>query len=402
MLVAVPGPAIAMDAAGPLIGALPELGCTTGRITTSASAKKNNLIFNGGSSLRELSAILGSLVSCSSQRAMDGTGRALLSIARQAWLSRQIELLDEVVLAILALPLDPSAHAAARYYQAFALRKSTDIQRTQRILEDLTDRVSSEYRPRLLLAVGSCALTSRDLEDSGKVYLEAAQSASWTDPLSKCQALRMLALIRSCDGDHAGSLADLERLFPVMRSLATSYPDDYRYYLNNLAYELGQVGRIDEAKAAINVALGSPNAHRFPDWAETARELETMPRRVFLPLIFALGTPAAVPSPPATSDMVAAVVSAPEQTPREEVQVQAVALARPESQPEIQISVARRVSRGLKRNPDRILLVLAWAHCRRLAPARSERQSLKPTFEARGWGKSPPARAPPITKTSLR
>jgi len=31
---------------------------------------------------------------------------------------------------------------------------------------------------------------------------------------------------------HKGSLADLERLFPVTRALATSYPDDYRYYLN--------------------------------------------------------------------------------------------------------------------------------------------------------------------------
>src|SRR5262249_32741460 len=109
------------------------------------------------------------------------------------------------------------------------------------------------------------------------------------DLFSECAALRGVALTRSFEGDHKRSLADLERLFRVMRSFATSLPSDYCDYLNNLAYELGQVGRIDEARAAINVALRSPNADRFPDWAETARELDTMQRRLFLPLVFVIG-----------------------------------------------------------------------------------------------------------------
>src|SRR5260370_42327676 len=93
----------------------------TGRMTTSANDKKNNLVLNGGSSLRELVRIVDGLVHFSSQRAVDATGRTLVSLARRAWLSRQIETVDQTVLAILALPLDPQVHAVAHYYKTLAI-----------------------------------------------------------------------------------------------------------------------------------------------------------------------------------------------------------------------------------------------------------------------------------------
>jgi tetratricopeptide (TPR) repeat protein len=340
------------------------------------------LVLNGGSSFRERHAVIGGLVSLSSQSAVDATGRALIDLARQARISRELEALDEIVAAILALPLDQRLHAVANYYGASALRKSGDSEQTRSVLEKLVDTVAAEYRPRTLIGLGICYVTGGDLEESARIYLEAVRSATLTDPLSKAQALRSIAVIRSIKGDHEGSLADLERLFPVMRSFATSYPEDYRYYLNNLAYELGQVGRIDEAKAAINVALRSPYADRFPDWAETAQELETMRPRVFLPLVFALG---ALGSP------------------------QSSAPAQPESQPDVQISTARRIAPSPKRNQtDRlkaalrtpcktsILVVLALATCRRFVRPTPQRQGLKPTFETTGCAHFPPARAPPF------
>jgi hypothetical protein len=274
-----------------------------------------------------------------------------------------------------------------------------------------------------MLGLGGCQLAAGNLDESAKTYLEVCRAANHIDPLSKCSALRGIALIRSFDGDHQGSLADLERLFPVMRSFATSYPEDYRYYLNNLAYELGQVGRIEEARAAINVALRSPYADRFPDWAETAQEIETMRRRVFLPLVFALGVPAALGIPAAldgpalgvpaaaglpeaglsvkTSDEATRNLNVPSVTKDAaratlRQQVEAEALAQPESQPDIQTSPARHFAPTHRNLKTSILVVLARVTCRRVAQEAPLRETLKPTFQTSGCAQSPSARAPPI------
>src|SRR5262249_22889037 len=316
----------------------------------------------------------------------------------------QVGLLDKTVQAILALPADRGLHNVAHYYSAYALGRAGDSDQTRNVLDRLIGSALPQHRPRIILGLAGRHLEDGNLTESTKIYIEAGRAAADMDPLSKSQALRGLALIRSLKGDHAGSLADLERLFPVMRSFATSYADDYRYYLNNLAYELGQVGRIDEARAAINVALRSPNAHRFPDWAETAQELETMRRRVFLPLVFALGSPAAalgIPARVETREPGPVIEARPQHavaaTRREQVQPEASAPAQPESQPDVQRSPARRLAPSLRRNlKTSIPLVLAWVLCRRVARATPLRRTLMPTFETRGWGKSPRARSPPL------
>ncbi len=245
-----------------------------------------------GFSARGLADIIHGCARFACQKAIDTTGMALVELARHAWISRQVDLLDQTVRAILALPLDPGVQNVAHYYNAYALGRAGGPDQTRAVLDGLIDAALPEYKPRIILGLSGCHLIAGNLDESTRIYLEAARAASNTDAPCKSSALRGLALIRSIRGDHKGSLSDLERLFPVMRSFATSSPEDYRYYLNNLAYELGQVGRIEEAKAAINVALRSPNAHRFPDWAETAQELETMQRRVFYPVTLAVGTPA--------------------------------------------------------------------------------------------------------------
>jgi hypothetical protein len=198
------------------------------------------------------------------------------------------------------LPIDPRTHEIAHYYRALSAKIGTaatcfclpghwSTEGVRSLLERLADNASAEYKPRILLGLGGCYGVSNHLEESGEVWLEAARMAVRTDVFSRCGALRMLALVRSLTGDHAGSLADLERLYPLVRSLSTSYAGEYHEYLNNLAYELGHVGRVEEAKAAIKVALRSPYAHRFPDWSETAQELETKPRRAFPPFVVAIG-----------------------------------------------------------------------------------------------------------------
>jgi len=350
-----------------------------------------------------LPSLISGLGSYSSQSTIDAAGRELLKVARPLWVSRQVELLDQVVQSILALPLNAKLHGVAKYYAALALGTPGHFEQSRILLERLIDEVPSEYKARPLLGIASCYNAAYVVDQSSKLYIEAARLATGVDPFAKCQALRGLALVRSFEGDHAGSLADLERLFPVMGSFATSYPEDYRYYLNNLAYELGQVGRIEEARAAINVALRSPYADRFPDWKETAQEIETMQRRVFLPLVFALGVPASLGVP--AGGKAAQVLTVPgvtgsaavAATPRAQVQAEASAVAQPESQPDIQTSPARVVAPTHRRNfkTSILLIVLARVTCRRVAQGAPLRETLKPTFQTSGCARSPSARAPP-------
>ena len=81
------------------------------------------------------------------------------------------------------------------------------------------------------------------------------------------------ALVSNEYCDHKQALADLERLFPMVRALSKYYPAFYYEFLNSLAVELGEVGRINEAEAASAIALASPFASAYPEFAETRDEL---------------------------------------------------------------------------------------------------------------------------------
>jgi hypothetical protein len=75
-------------------------------------------------------------------------------------------------------------------------------------------------------------------------------------------------------------------------------------YLNSLAVELAETGRIEEAKDAIGIALRSPFADRYPNWTATRGEIADKERRTsYRPRIFSLAGPLLVsaPTPPETT-----------------------------------------------------------------------------------------------------
>ena len=89
----------------------------------------------------------------------------------------------------------------------------------------------------------------------------------------------MVAAVRSIHGDHRQALESLEKLFPLVRLVGRQHAPLYYDYLNSLAVELGFVGRLDEAHAALNIALASPFASAYPNWTETREELEAQRTR---------------------------------------------------------------------------------------------------------------------------
>ena len=57
------------------------------------------------------------------------------------------------------------------------------------------------------------------------------------------------------EGDHKGALRYLESIYPLARMAGSLQPYTYYDYLNTLAVEMSEVGRIEEAHGASEVAV---------------------------------------------------------------------------------------------------------------------------------------------------
>jgi hypothetical protein len=77
---------------------------------------------------------------------------------------------------------------------------------------------------------------------------------------------------KSDTGDHQAALATLENLSSIVQIVAKESPLYFYFYHNELAVEFGELGRLDEAKAALQVALTSRYAPAYPNWAKTRQE----------------------------------------------------------------------------------------------------------------------------------
>src|SRR5262249_36931875 len=93
-----------------------------------------------------------------------------------------------------------------------------------------------------------------------------AQHEGNRDLLATLTSYLNLGMIKSMEGDHCEALCMLEGLAPMVRLASTQYPLYFYFYHNALAVELGELGRIQEANAALSIALASPFASSYPEW----------------------------------------------------------------------------------------------------------------------------------------
>jgi tetratricopeptide (TPR) repeat protein len=206
-------------------------------------------------------------------------GRQLADISHHAYFLRQIETVDQASQLMLALPISNELKGIAHYYQAICSKRKGDIDEAFRLLERALEEASPNYKARALLTIGSIYLEHGKTEESLSFYLTAAQAARSCDLLTLAQSQWNLAIVRSIYGDHKRTLDDLEHLFPLVRAISKGYPTIYYDFLNGLAVELGEVGRVNEAQAICAITLASPFAQAYPEWSETRDELEAKSAR---------------------------------------------------------------------------------------------------------------------------
>ncbi|PYP82169.1 MAG: hypothetical protein DMF61_27120 [Blastocatellia bacterium AA13] len=194
---------------------------------------------------------------------------------------------------MLGLPIPEQMKAVARYYQGVSLYRQREFDRAQQVFEHAVEEVAPEYRGRALHSLGLTYYDRSQTDRAVLLFLEALKAAKGYDPLTTIGVHWNLAIDHSIQGDHKRSVADLENLFPIVQAV-TGRSAAFYNYLNSYAAELGEVGRLEEANAVLNVALATPFAPAYPNWNRTQAELAAK-RRVASPSVVAISIPAGAP-----------------------------------------------------------------------------------------------------------
>jgi len=215
------------------------------------------------------------------ERVISELGDSLVKLAEHAHEFRQMGIVDNVSQALKCIP---QYEAVGRYYQALCIHKfgRGDVEQAADVLEGVAQLAPLMYRIRALRSLGANSIHRGDYRLALSFYGEADRFASVSglvDPASMVRTQKDVAVISSLQGNHRHAAKLLENLFPVAHSLRSWQPHVYYHYLNSLAVELGEVGRLEEAKNVSRIVLASPFAPAYPEWRETSDEIELRGRR---------------------------------------------------------------------------------------------------------------------------
>lgn len=196
----------------------------------------------------------------------------LIRIAEHSIGLRDMEALAEVSEILLNLAL-PEAKQAGTYYYALIMKRRGQTDEARTLLEKIADSPTANCRARAMQTLGAIHHEHNDLDEAGRFYLEALRAGGEHDLITTIFPRLTISALKSAKGDHHGALADLEGLLPLMRLAAKPHPFYFNFYHNALAVEFAELGRLVEAEAACAIALASPFAPVYPEFAETRDEI---------------------------------------------------------------------------------------------------------------------------------
>ncbi len=203
--------------------------------------------------------------------------RGLVSLGDTAYALRQWDRLEDVGKALVSLPLPDSKKAIGYYFQGLAANPKAkgDNRKACSLFARVIDQAPLYFRAKALVSIGCQNIAAGNWQQGYNYNIQAASLATQSeDWLTVINAHSAIAILHSFEGDHRRALDKLESLWPMVRAIHRANPVAYLDYLNSLAIELSEVGHTDQARNAINIALSSSLAVLYPEWHETAREIE--------------------------------------------------------------------------------------------------------------------------------
>lgn len=196
--------------------------------------------------------------------------------------SRQTEFIGQASDSLENMSLPRIFEAPWCYYKALSIHDFGRGNQAEalKLLGSVIDSGPSSYQARALLSAGAIQLKQGRFDSAIRLYREAHRAAlSISDPVLNSFTRMNIAEWLSIQGNHKESLIILESLRPYVTTLQKGYPAQYCNYLNSLAVELAELGRLEEARHASRIALTSPFASAYPEWHETHDEIALKMRR---------------------------------------------------------------------------------------------------------------------------
>ncbi|HSO74913.1 MAG TPA: hypothetical protein VLU47_08745 [Blastocatellia bacterium] len=200
-------------------------------------------------------------------------------MAEHAHAFRQMDALEQVSQFLVSGVLPRQYQWVGRYYQAVCIQRigHGDVEGAVGLLERVAANAPPRYRARAMISLAANLRHRCDNQSALSLYGEAARFASRnniSDAYATLGTHKMAAVIKSENENHRGALSHLEDLFPLAQIMRRAQPHLYYDYMNSLAVELCEVGRLEEAKNVSRIVLASPFAHAYPEWRETREEIE--------------------------------------------------------------------------------------------------------------------------------
>jgi len=210
-----------------------------------------------------------------SQQVLFVIAEKFISLAQQSYIERNLDSMEEASRVLMNLPLSEANQVGIYYHAISNYRKGHKGEAEAQIIK-VADNASLAYKARAILTLGEFQRMERKFNEALELHLEAVRTAANENEqnlLTGLMANLNISYTFSDIGDHQGALTKLESLWPLVRFVAKKYPFYFYTYHNDLAVELAEVGRFDEAQAASNIALASPFAPAYPEWFETREEI---------------------------------------------------------------------------------------------------------------------------------
>src|SRR5919205_2797166 len=160
----------------------------------------------------------------------------LIVVAEQAYVTCNLDALEEVSRVLMSLPVE-AARQIGSYYYALRIKRKGQIDEAQRLLETVADNAPPGYRARAIQGLGALYLDRGQLDETLRLQIEALRAVPNKTAHGLQTALMAhleIAIVTSIAGDHKGALSYLECLRPFVHLVAKQRPFYFYLYCNEL------------------------------------------------------------------------------------------------------------------------------------------------------------------------
>jgi hypothetical protein len=169
------------------------------------------------------------------------------------------------------------SEALGLYYQSISLNRTRfgNVFEAEQLARTLSESPNLTLRIGAPLLLAANRLNWGQIDEAKRLLLESNKALLQSrDLLYLANSQNLLAIYKSLEGDHAGSLRSLLGLKNYLPSLRFHYPATYFNYLNSISVELCELGFLEAAAEYIKPTLKSPYLKAYPEWRETAVEIQ--------------------------------------------------------------------------------------------------------------------------------